>query len=215
MVGNYLFIFSIIIFITTIIILIIKISKKYEKERIKKLKQICLEKGFDFNNNFSFSHLEEKNFKIFNIGSYKKIHNVLINKEEKILDYSYLISTGKSTTRVYHTIYFTKLKNAPDFYLSSENIFHKIGQMFGYQDIDFIDSPKFSKKYLLRGKNTLDVKKYFDFKKRQFFENFNLKNETIEVKNNTLIYYRLRIKPNNYSNFIDKTKKIKNILDNY
>jgi len=42
------------------------------------------------------------------------------------------------------------LVRLPSFILRPENLFHKIGESFGYRDIDFDSHPVFSKQYLLR-----------------------------------------------------------------
>ncbi len=49
----------------------------------------------------------------------------------------------------------------PDLVLAPENILHKIGKVFGYQDIDFDSSPDFSSHYLLRGPDEMAIRSAF------------------------------------------------------
>jgi len=63
-----------------------------------------------------------------------------------------------------------KLK-LPFFELKPENTFHKIGQVFGYQDIDFEAFPNFSKGYLLRG---LMNQKFVNYLLLELFVSLNL-----------------------------------------
>ena len=80
-----------------------------------------------------------------------------------LAEYSYVISSGKSNHTVRQTVVaFTEGNTGlPDFDLSPENIFHKIGGAFGYQDIDFERFEEFSKRYLLRGKDEEAIRKTF------------------------------------------------------
>ncbi len=58
----------------------------------------------------------------------------------------------------------------PNFTLRPENLFHKIGQVFGYQDIDFDSHPEFSKRYLLKGENESEVRSTFSADTLAFYE---------------------------------------------
>ncbi|MEC9473853.1 MAG: hypothetical protein VX584_04130, partial [Actinomycetota bacterium] len=49
----------------------------------------------------------------------------------------------------------------PTFVIRPENLFHKIGSTFGYQDIDFDAHPTFSKRYLLRGPDEEAIRNTF------------------------------------------------------
>jgi hypothetical protein len=91
--------------------------------------------------------------------------------------------------------------NFPKFELEPENTFHKIGQVFGYQDIDFESFPIFSKKYLLRGNDEAKIRELFTPEVIKFFERN--QNIHIEAQGNTLIFYRpsKRCKPDEIKGF--------------
>lgn len=58
----------------------------------------------------------------------------------------------------------------PKFTLSPEGWFSRLGEMFGMQDIDFADSPDFSKAYRLKGPNEPLIRELFTSEIRRFFE---------------------------------------------
>lgn len=201
-----------------IIVIFVLIMTKWNKNQ--KIRDDNIQK-FASLNNFTY-YLEEsenneleikKDFSVFNIGSKKKVSNILSNENYIYFDYQYLISNGKSSTLVLLNIVQVKLKNnLPDFTLENENVFHKIGQVFGYQDIDFKTNYNFSKKYLLRGKDESEIKGYFNIERLKFFENFNLAGK-IEIKNSYLNYIVTQVKFDDYEKFINNTKLIVENLD--
>ena len=80
---------------------------------------------------------------LFSRGHSQRAHNVLIRQEGDaqvaVFDYRYTVGHGKNSQRYKQTvIHFRSDKlNLPCFNLRPESIFHKIGSVFGYQDIDF------------------------------------------------------------------------------
>ena len=58
----------------------------------------------------------------------------------------------------------------PKFALSPEGWFSRLGQLFGMQDIDFVDSPEFSRMYRLKGPNEPLIRQLFTPEIRRFFE---------------------------------------------
>ena len=85
--------------------------------------------------------------------------------------------------------------NLPQFALRPQHLFHRIGEVFGYQDIDFDYHPQFSKNYLLRGNNEQQVRKLFTNEVLGFFESQD--GVSTEGDGDQLIFYRAltRIKP--------------------
>jgi hypothetical protein len=80
-----------------------------------------------------------------------------------IFDYTYITGSGKGRTDYRQTVFrFRKAgRELPIFALGPENLFHKIGQVFGYQDIDFPENPAFSGRFLLRGPDETAIRKAF------------------------------------------------------
>lgn len=71
-----------------------------------------------------------------------------------LFDYTYIISTGKSSRRITQTVFFADNKNwsLPDFRLRPEGWWQKIKAAVGLdRDINFPDEPEFSGKFWLQG----------------------------------------------------------------
>lgn len=100
-----------------------------------------------------------KGMGLFRRGGNPSYHRVLSRENgprgEYLFDFSYVVSNGKSSSTVWHTVAAYRIRgwNIPAFELKPENLAHKIGSLMGYQDIDFAESPKFSANYLLRGED--------------------------------------------------------------
>lgn len=100
-----------------------------------------------------------RDFELFNKGGRRRLTNImsktigLLDEKINICDYQYTVSTGKSSTTYYQTIFFIQSKNLglPEMLIYPENFFHKIGSLFGMQDIDFEEWPEFSNKFLVQG----------------------------------------------------------------
>jgi hypothetical protein len=54
--------------------------------------------------------------------------------------------------------------------LTPEGWFTRLGAVFGMQDIDFVDSPEFSRAYRLRGRDESAIRELFGTEMRRFFE---------------------------------------------
>jgi hypothetical protein len=85
-----------------------------------------------------------------------QVSNILRGQVEDtevyLFDYSYVVSTGKSSRRITQTVFFANDKNwyLPDFRLKPETWWHKVLKMTGWKDdINFSDSPDFSEKFWL------------------------------------------------------------------
>ena len=96
----------------------------------------------------------------------------------------------------------------PSFTLRPENLFHKIGQVFGYQDIDFDSHPEFSKRYLLKAENESDVRHAFGTDVLSFYESD--QKLSTEAAGRQLIHYRAakRVPPNEIAEFIKRGVRV-------
>lgn len=116
------------------------------------------------------THAFLKNFKLFQPGIRKKIMNVIRQRdpssfEEKLIfDYQYTISTGNTSRTFNQTVYmvYSKTFGLPHFYMVPEKWYHRLGKVFGIDDIDFVEYPKFSKQYFLRGDDRDFIQHTFD-----------------------------------------------------
>ncbi|HSK10273.1 MAG TPA: hypothetical protein VK911_11915 [Vicinamibacterales bacterium] len=103
---------------------------------------------------------------LFGNGHSRKVRNVMTGRmggvEAQLFDYQYTVGGGKHSHTWRQTVALLPAPpGLPDFVLAPENIFHKVGQRFGYQDIDFDHSPEFSSRYLLRGTDETAIRAAF------------------------------------------------------
>lgn len=122
-----------------------------------------------------------RDFKLFSIGGAKKITNMMVHYDPLrhtdfyIFDYKFTVSTGNSTRRFKQTVFFANSKSLglPLFHMKPENFSHRIGTFFGYEDIDFVTHPKFSKKYHLKGDDEDYIRHIMNEEVLDFFTRYN------------------------------------------
>jgi hypothetical protein len=117
-----------------------------------------------------------EHFTLFAEGRDRRIRNFMAGRRgdtrAAVFDYHYTTGSGKSTTHWRQTVLYlgSERLDLPTFSLRPENVFHRIGSVFGYQDIDFEDRPRFSGACLLRGRNEAAVREAFGPAVTAFFE---------------------------------------------
>jgi hypothetical protein len=153
-------------------------------------------------------------FHLFAQGNSKNSMNIMTGTINSIpftfFDYSYTTGGGRSSrTKQQSVIVFeSEQLQLPDFVLRPENLFHKIGKVFGYKDIGFENYPIFSKLYLLRGSDEESIRKTFKDRVIGYYErNQGLSTEAYQ---NKLIVYRAskRIPPNEIQSFIQQACEV-------
>ncbi len=202
--------------IIAIIGLVLFISKKIENKRTEEFKQYSLRHGFNFTKDPT--DIDIGNFSI-NTGHSRKIYNSLRmnrdNIEWDIFDYKYTVGYGKNQTTYNQTIFMVTQKNVhfPKFYLIPEHIFHKIGNIVGYKDIDFDVYPEFSKKYFLKGTNEAEIRQLFKPEILKYLER-NIIKDHIEAWGDKIIYYGpfKRVKPDQFTKRFEEVKRIVNLF---
>ncbi len=206
---------AIIVAVLALIGTIIVVALKAEKKRSEALQAAAERMKFTFSRKGDPNLLDRlKNFHLFSQGHSKKIANVLMGKagalDVAVFDYAYTTGGGKHSQHWRQTVIFFQRDDMslPKFTLRPENIFHKIGQVFGYTDIDFDSHPEFSKRYLLRGENEEAVRAIFGANARSFYES-DLKLST-EAAGPQLIHYRSgkRVSPDEISQFIKQGVRV-------
>ena len=155
-----------------------------------------------------------EHFHLFSQGRRKKITNVLQGRageiDVSIFDYRYVTGGGQHSRRWHQTVisFESDAMRLPSFTLRPENLFHKIGQVFGYQDIDFDSHPEFSKRYLLKAENESDVRHAFGTDVLSFYESD--QKLSTEAAGRQLIHYRAakRVPPNEIAEFIKRGVRV-------
>jgi hypothetical protein len=142
---------------------------RMEKRRVEELRTVAGAMGFTFHEPAAGDSLSQwvGELPLFDRGHSRKALATLTGEiagaPVVLTDYRYVTGSGKNQQAHTQTVaVFTELgRGLPDFELCPEHIFHKIGQAFGYQDIDFDGHEEFSKHYLLRGQDETAVRAVF------------------------------------------------------
>jgi hypothetical protein len=161
-----------------VIAVIVLIGTRYfSKQRTKAIQQTAESL------NFAFSEKDDTGlanalggFHLFSQGYSRRISNVLTGKFNlvpvTIMDYKYTTGGGKSSHTWQQTVLVIECGKLqlPRFLLRPENLFDKIGSVFGQKDINFETAPVFSKRYLLRGDNEESVRRVFNEPVLEYYE---------------------------------------------
>ena len=130
------------------------------------------------------------------------------------MDYKFTTGGGKSSHTWYQTVLVIESDKLqlPRFVLRPENIFDKIGSIFGKKDINFETAPVFSKRYLLRGDNEEAIRSLFNARVLEYFkQHLGVSAEGDRVK---LIYYRTskRVSPDKIQGFLQEGYDVLTLL---
>jgi hypothetical protein len=184
------------------LVLVVYLIIRREKKRREALREKAQMLGFTYTQKAELNEIGKAGeFHLFNIGHSKRIRNLLERDDGGVqtwlYDYRYTTGGGKhSRTHVQTVFQFESAHlKLPAFILRPENVFHKIGQSFGYRDIDFEPFPEFSRRYLLRGEDEAAIRKLFN---QELIARFEAEKALIvEGKGPLLICYRSskRVRP--------------------
>lgn len=187
--------FAFILFFLALAIVGITVSIFFERQRTEKLKAIALELNLDFHEigtDLVMGLVHD--FQLFSWGRNRQVKNLIQGQVEdtcvSIFDYRYVVGRGKRSRTYSQTVILLRSESLqlPKFSLYPENLFHKVGDFFGYHDIDFASYPDFSNRYLLRGENEALIHKAFHSEVIAFYERG--KGLCTEASDSRLIFYR-------------------------
>lgn len=165
---------SLFLIFIIVMILIIAYTIKQEMKRTEIIKNLADSLGFTFNPKPLAGDYPVASFQLFDIGHSKRFSNGMTQKKNDVtismFEYFYTTGTGKNSTsyRQTVTLFSSPHLKLPQFALKPEGLFQKIGEMFGAKDIDFEESPEFSKKYQLKSAFEDDTRKVFRKEVRDF-----------------------------------------------
>lgn len=182
------------------------LSYYFDRKRTAAMRAVATSMGFNFvASDFDFIRTV-KAFPLFTHGRRTKGKNIIRGNangvDVTILDYQYTTGSGKNSHTWKQTIMMFKsgALRLPCFALRPESLFAKIGQVFGYQDIDFASNPSFSRQYLLRGEPEEEIRRVFNGNVLSFLEKRS--GLSVEGDEDGLLFYRVarlvapdRIKP--------------------
>lgn len=185
-------------------------SFRAEKKRREALQRVADELGFTFSPQAPGLLAGFDGMHLFSQGHGKRLTNVLQGEANgltvDVFDYAYTTGGGKNSHTHRQTVVCFHLpdRELPVFSLRPENVLHRIGTWFGYQDINFDDFPVFSKRYLLRGPDEPAIRGVFTPKVLTFYEG--LTGVSTEGAGRTLIFYRdnRRVQPEQVRGFLEE-----------
>jgi len=190
--------------------LAIALGMAHERKRTEGLKAVAEAMGFTFHPKGDDSIRSRlSGFHLFSLRCSERVRNMMHGEtngiECAVFDYQYTTGGGKNshTWRQSVMCFWSPKLALPSFSLRPEHIFHKIGSVFGYQDIDFEGRPAFSSAYLLKGDNEEAVRRLFDDAALSFYEGE--RGVSTEGEGDCLIYFRpnKRVKPDQVRTFME------------
>ncbi|NQT63953.1 MAG: hypothetical protein HQ556_13415 [Candidatus Marinimicrobia bacterium] len=192
-----------------IVAVIIMIVRYYEKKRTEALQAAASAMGLTFSGRPGADFLPTLGaFTLFSQGHSKKAANmmsgIIDGIDMAIFDYRYTTGGGKNSHTHSQTVFLLKSDSLslPAFSLRPENVFHKIGKAFGYQDIDWDSHPEFSDKYLLRAADEAACREAFSDDILEYYQQ--RPGLSTEGSGNRLIFFRAskKVKPENLATFL-------------
>jgi hypothetical protein len=190
-----------------------------EKKRTEAVRQAAQRLGFNFFPKGDPAFFNEMAvFQLFQQGHTRILKNLLRNEgsdaDIAIFDYRYTTGYGKNQRTKNQTVVWFRSAglDLPDFTLGPENLLHKVGALFGYQDIDFEHNPGFSKHYVLRGQDETRIRMLFNDRVLRFYEQKHP--VCTEGKGNHFIFYRSKkpVKTEGLNSFLEEGKTALNVL---
>ena len=191
-------------------------SPQVKRARTAALRQTASQLGMEFIEKDEWGlRALLRDFELFQKGGRRRITNVmnknigLLEEKINIFDYQYTISTGKSSATYYQTVFFIQSKELglPEMLIYPENFFHKIGSLFGMQDIDFEQWPEFSRKFLVQG-NEWGIRRLMNEGLAKFF--LIEKKWCVESLGFYLVFYRRKalVKPKSINVLFNKGMRL-------
>ena len=170
-----------------------------EKKRTEAWQRAAEDLGFEFKPLGGNSILSRyPGFHLFSQGRSHTVKNLLVGRtadlEVAIFDYSYTTGSGKNRRTWQQTVIGFEFDEPrlPRFTVRPENIFHRIGQWFGYRDINFETHPRFSKQFVLRAENEDAVRDFFTDNVLEYYEES--PGTCTEAAGGRLVYYRASLR---------------------
>ncbi len=188
----------------------------HEKKRREAFAWRTQELGYEFDPQAGeVMHAPFSTLPLFSQGHGRRARNLLRggrrDDEHWIFDYRYARGGGKNKQIYHQTViaFPTRQVDLPAFSVRPENIFHKIGSAFGYQDIDIDEHPDFSNRYLLHGSDEDAIRALFDGNVIRTLDD--ARNLCVEAERDWLIAYRARrrVSPQQIREFVDEMRRVR------
>ncbi|OAV44611.1 hypothetical protein [Lewinella sp. 4G2] len=149
--------------------------------RSRNLAELADRLGFSFSEEDKTGLMPQlQDFRLFAEGRNRSIKRVLRHQhglmdfDISVFDYSYTKWSGSKNNKakqIYQTVFFVQSQqlSLPALHMQPETIMHKIGELVGFHDIDFVRFPKFSGQYRLTGDDEVYIRHHFTDKVLNYF----------------------------------------------
>lgn len=178
-----------------LIVWVVVVIRRLEQKRRAAFEQLALQRGWTYTGKVDFPAIPAPaEFQLFTKGHSRAFQNRLQTSAEgaelTIVDYRYVTGSGKSRSTHSQTIVHIRSPrlSLPTFVLAPENVFHRIFQTFGYQDIDIDAHADFSHRFLLRGPDEQGIRQAFTGGVVSFY--MTQHDVTTEGAGDQLLFYR-------------------------
>ena len=168
---------------------------KKENNRKLNFKKASAELGLEYREKLLPAELDYlSQFPLMQVGRGRSGSNVIVANTEALsltfFDYRYTVGSGKnrSTSRQSVVLIQSPSLCLPQFVLSPESWIHRIGQLFGLNDINFEADPEFSKRYLLKGASEEQLRDFFTTERRKAL--MNISAPQIQTATDGFIFFR-------------------------
>lgn len=186
---------GIIAFLVTVGGLIFYLQWKQEKERTAAFQKLAAEFGFEFHPAPDTGLLDDvKEMHLFAQGHGRKLRNMMWGTTRDlgvaVFDYQYTVGSGKNAHTHKQTVirFLVPGMDLPAFTARPESFWHKVGKLFGLQDINFDTHPAFSKQYLLKAGDEPAVRDLFRPDVLEYFED--TPGLSVEAAGERIVIYR-------------------------
>lgn len=196
-------------------------SQIAEKKRAEDVKGLAQGLGLEYLDSLSAEDRTTfERFELANRGRNRVESNVIIADSGElrmvIFDYRYTTGSGKSKSTTYHTVVLCQSDGLqlPQFSLSPESFMHRLGDFFGFKDIDFDDDKVFSDKFLLKGADEEAIRAFFDVQRRQACLEFD--NDCLEGLGRSFVFFRKaeRLDSSKVKMLMERAFQVFNLLSN-
>ena len=199
-----------------LIVVVGLLIRRAEQKRREALRQVADRLGLDFEPEADAVLTPDlASFHLFKQGHGRRVRNLLRGRKGRdevwLFDYRYVTGSGKHRSTHNQSVAAFPLGSGslPEFELRPENVLHKIGAAFGYQDIDFRDDRGFSARYLVRGRNEDAVRGLFDRRTIEAVQT--ARNLCVEGGGSWLVVYRAgrRVEPAKIADFLEEARALR------
>ena len=215
-------ILPIILLVVLVVVMLFVFVQRQRKQRTAAMRELARQMGFEFQETSEgVPGPIPADLHLFRQGSSSAsrdiLHGDIGRYEVWSFDFTYRTQSGNNQKHAVTQSVAALRRNGrelPAFELRPENVLHRIGQAFGYQDIDIPEDEGFSKRYLLRGEDETAVRTLFPSYVREHLKRSE-EGWCLEGEGAWVIAYRHRKKrrPEEVRTFLEEARTLVDMLD--